>query len=101
MTAKKKITSRWLLYIVKCSDGSMYTGITNDLSRRLAQHNHGQASRYTRGRLPVKLVHQERCRDRSQALKKEHAVKSLGRKEKKEYIAAARRRTRVSALFSR
>jgi predicted GIY-YIG superfamily endonuclease len=64
----------------------LYTGITNDLQRRLAQHNDGTASRYTRSRLPASLVHQERCRDRSSALKKECRVKSLTRAEKEAYL---------------
>ena len=77
-----KAKQRWSLYVLECSDGTLYTGITNDLSRRLAQHNSGRASRYTRGRLPVKLVHAERCTDRSQALKREYALKQLSRSEK-------------------
>jgi predicted GIY-YIG superfamily endonuclease len=77
---------RWVLYIIKCDDGTLYTGITNDLARRVRQHNDGSASRYTRSRLPVKLVYQESCRGRSQALKKEFSVKSLSRKEKEAYI---------------
>jgi predicted GIY-YIG superfamily endonuclease len=81
---------RWVLYIVKCGDGTLYTGITNDLARRVRQHNDGSASRYTRSRLPVKLVYQESCRGRSQALKKEFAVKALSRKEKEEYMVNAK-----------
>jgi predicted GIY-YIG superfamily endonuclease len=77
---------RWVLYIIKCGDGTLYTGITNDIARRVNQHNDGSASRYTRSRLPVKLVYQESCRGRSQALKKEFALKSLSRKEKENYI---------------
>ncbi len=77
----------WCLYIVKCADGTLYTGITNDLRRRLDQHNGGTASRYTRSRLPVELVHHEGCRGKSGALKKEHRVKSLSRKAKEAYIA--------------
>jgi predicted GIY-YIG superfamily endonuclease len=76
----------WRLYILKCSDNTLYTGITNDLPRRLVQHNSGTASRYTRSRLPVSLVHQEQCQGRSNALKKEYRMKSLSRKEKVEYI---------------
>jgi predicted GIY-YIG superfamily endonuclease len=72
---------------VQCGDGSLYTGITNDLQRRLRQHNNGTASRYTRSRLPVRLVYQERCRDKPGALKKERRVKSLSRKAKEAYIA--------------
>jgi predicted GIY-YIG superfamily endonuclease len=86
--ARKKTTSgkRWLLYILKCSDGTFYTGITNDIQRRLRMHNDGSASRYTRSRLPVKLIYREPCRSRSLALRKEWAIKRLPRKEKEHYI---------------
>jgi predicted GIY-YIG superfamily endonuclease len=76
----------WSLYILKCSDNTLYTGITNDLTRRVQQHNDGIASRYTRSRLPVKVVFQERCRNKSHALKKEFSVKSMTRKNKEAYI---------------
>ena len=76
----------WSLYVLKCSDGAFYTGITNDLTRRLKQHNEGTASRYTRSRLPVRVIFQEQCRSKSHALKKEIALKSMTRKKKEEYI---------------
>ncbi len=76
----------WFLYVLKCGDGTLYTGITNDPPRRLAQHNNGTASRYTRSRRPVWLIYRERCRDKSSALKKEYRMKSLSRREKEEYI---------------
>jgi putative endonuclease len=84
---RKKKAAAWLLYILKCRDGTLYTGITTDLLRRVRQHNDGRASRYTRSRLPVKLLFSEPCRSRSQALKKEYAMKQLSRKEKKAYIS--------------
>jgi putative endonuclease len=86
--AKKRIkkTAAWSLYVLKCRDNTFYTGITNDLTRRIIQHNNGTASRYTRSRLPAKLIYQEKCRGRSQALKKEYALKQLSRKEKEAYI---------------
>jgi putative endonuclease len=85
---KKNANSRkkWFLYVLKCGDGTLYTGITNDMQRRLRQHNDGSASRYTRSRLPVKLVYREPCRSRSLALRKEWAIKRLPRKEKEHYI---------------
>jgi predicted GIY-YIG superfamily endonuclease len=83
---RSKKTVAWLLYILKCSDNTLYTGITNDLPRRLAQHNNGTASRYTRSRLPVQLIYHEKCRGRSSALKKEYELKQLSRKEKEAYI---------------
>jgi len=72
--------------VLKCRDNTLYTGITTDVSRRVQQHNSGIASHYTRSRIPVKLIFSEPCRGRSQALKKEYAIKQLSRKEKEEYI---------------
>ena len=83
---KKGAGSLWYLYVLQCGDNTLYTGITNDLERRIKQHDNGTASRYTRSRLPVTLAYQERCRGRSSALKKEYAMKQLSRKEKKRYI---------------
>jgi len=88
---RSSLKKTWHLYILKCSDNTLYTGITNDLSRRLVRHNSGKASRYTRSRLPVSLVHQEQCQSRSSALKKEYRMKSLSRKEKEEYIKERKR----------
>lgn len=86
--ARKNANSRkkWFLYILKCRDGTLYTGITNDIQRRLRMHNDGSASRYTRSRLPVKLVYQEPCRNRSDALRKEWALKRLPKREKEDHI---------------
>jgi predicted GIY-YIG superfamily endonuclease len=77
----------WLVYILECSDGSFYTGITNHLERRLQQHNSGRASRYTRSRLPVTVIYHELCTDRPQALSRELAIKSLTRTNKQKLIA--------------
>src|SRR5438552_10639408 len=77
---------KWFVYIVRCADGSLYTGITKDVKRRCQQHNAGTASRYTRSRLPVKLVHQEVQPNRSSALRREWAIKALTRPEKLEMI---------------
>jgi predicted GIY-YIG superfamily endonuclease len=83
---KRKKASAWRLYILKCRDNTLYTGITLDVSRRVQQHNSGTASRYTRSRLPVTLLFSEPCRSRSQALKKEYAIKRISRKKKEEYL---------------
>jgi predicted GIY-YIG superfamily endonuclease len=72
----------WFVYMVRCADGSLYTGITTDVKRRSQQHNAGIASRYTRSRLPVKLVYQETQPSQSLALKRELAIKALSRREK-------------------
>ena len=76
----------WYLYILKCRDRTLYTGVTTDVERRLAMHRNGTASKYTRSRLPVRLVHREACEGRSDALRKEHAIKKLSRTEKNAYI---------------
>lgn len=83
---RRKKAAAWLLYVLKCRDNTLYTGITIDVSRRVQQHNSGTASRYTRSRLPVRLIFSEPCRSRSQALKKEYAMKRLSRKKKEEYL---------------
>jgi putative endonuclease len=77
----------WTVYILRCSDNSLYTGITRDLNRRLNEHNHNDrlASAYTRSRRPVKLVYQEAHVDRSSASKREAALKKLS-KTKKELL---------------
>ncbi len=75
------------LYILGCKDGSLYTGITNDLPKRLAAHNSGQGAKYTRSRLPVVLLYQESCPDRAAALRREAAVKKLTRRQKLQLIA--------------
>ena len=80
-------TEPWFLYVVECRDGSLYTGVTKDLERRLAEHNAGSASRYTRTRLPVALRYHERCADRTAALVRECAVKALSREAKEALIA--------------
>jgi len=82
----KTIKKKWSLYILKCGDKTLYTGITVDLPRRLERHRNGTASKYTRSRLPVRMVHHEACRGRSDALKKEHAIKRLSRADKEVYI---------------
>ena len=76
----------WSLYILKCGDGTLYTGITVGLQKRLEKHRKGTASKYTRSRMPVRLVHHEACKGRSDALKKEHAIKKLSRADKNAYI---------------
>ena len=74
--------SMWCVYILKCKGGSLYTGITCDIARRLEQHNQAKASKYTRAHLPVKLVYSEQCACKSKALKREAQIKKLQRKEK-------------------
>lgn len=79
----------WSVYVLRCADGSLYTGITTDVARRLEQHNAGTAARYTRSRLPAVLCYQELQPSRSLALKRELAIKALTRRQKEELLAAA------------
>ncbi len=72
----------WFVYILRCADGSLYTGITKDMKRRCQQHNAGTASRYTRSRRPTKLLWQEAQPSQSTALKREAAIKAMTRKGK-------------------
>lgn len=74
-------------YIVKCADGSLYTGWTTNLETRVTAHNSGRGARYTRSRLPVTLVYYELQPDESQARKREYAIKQLDRKDKEQLIA--------------
>ena len=82
--------AEWFVYILRCADDTLYTGITKDLIRRCQQHNAGTASRYTRSRLPVVLVYQESQASRSLALKREAAIKALSRQQKKLLIQTER-----------
>ena len=82
----------WIVYILRCRDGSLYTGITNDLPKRLRAHAAGKASRYTRSRLPARLVYAESQATKSLALKREAAIKALSRKQKLRLVAASNTR---------
>lgn len=72
----------WYLYILRCGDGSLYTGITTDVEKRLEAHRSGKGAKYTRGRGPLELVYRELCGTHSQALKRELRVKAMTREEK-------------------
>jgi len=78
-------SSAWV-YLLRCSDGSLYCGWTTDVDRRLKAHNAGRASRYTSGRLPVRLVYLRRMADRSAAMREEARIKRLGRSRKLELL---------------
>ena len=77
----------YYVYILQCADGTLYTGSTNDPQRRLKVHNSGKGAKYTRSRLPVKLVYQEEQENWSAALRREAAIKKLSRAQKKTLIA--------------
>lgn len=72
----------WCVYILLCSDGTLYTGMTDHMDRRLKAHNEGKGAKYTRGRGPVTLVYRETCESRSGALKREYVIKRLSREKK-------------------
>ena len=78
----------WFVYILRCADGSLYTGITKDIARRIDEHNHDVklAAAYTRSHRPVKLVYQESCEDRSAASIREAEIKSMSREEKEDFL---------------
>ena len=73
----------WLVYMLECSDNSIYTGITNNLENRLKKHQSGDGAKYLRGRLPIKLIYKELFINRSEATKREISIKKMNKKEKK------------------
>ncbi|MHB1399922.1 MAG: GIY-YIG nuclease family protein [Trichloromonadaceae bacterium] len=81
----------WQVYIILCSDGSLYTGITTDVERRFAQHLAGTGAKYVRGRAPLRLVYQEDGHDRSSASRREVEIKGLRAQEKRRLIASRKK----------
>ena len=76
----------WYVYMLRCKDGSLYTGYTDDPERRTAVHNAGKGAKYTRSRLPVELAYRELCADKSEALRREAAIKKLSKPQKEALI---------------
>ena len=76
----------WYVYILRCGDGTLYTGITTDVQRRLQMHRSGKGAKYTRGRQPLELVYTQACDDHSKALKREWQIKQMSRGEKEKII---------------
>lgn len=76
----------WFVYILRCGDQTLYTGITDDVPKRLAAHRAGKGAKYTRGRGPLEVVYQEELPDKSAALKREYAIKRLRREEKEQLL---------------
>ena len=83
------IERKWVVYILGCSDGTLYTGITDRLQHRLAAHRAGKGAKYTRGRGPLILRYLENCEDRSEALRREFAIKRLHKTKKIELCKSA------------
>jgi putative endonuclease len=79
---KAAFSMRWQIYIIECRDGSLYTGITINLEKRLAAHNAGKGAKYTTSRRPVQLVYREGAANRSEASKRENAIKRMNRHDK-------------------
>ncbi|HEY8190555.1 MAG TPA: GIY-YIG nuclease family protein [Micavibrio sp.] len=77
----------WIVYILRCGDESLYTGITNDMERRLGQHTDGTGAKYTRGRGPCELLHTETFDDKGTALKREAQIKALSRMDKLKLVS--------------
>lgn len=81
----------WYVYMLRCGDGSLYTGYTDDVERRLAVHQSGKGGKYTRSHLPVELVYREELPDKSAALRREATLKRLSRREKLALIEHAQK----------
>ena len=77
----------WQLYILRCGDGTLYTGITTDVQKRLEAHRAGKGAKYTRGRSPLEVVYREECATHSDALKRELEIKALSRAEKEALLS--------------
>ncbi len=82
--------SGWTVYIVECSDNTLYTGVATDIEARLAEHNAGRGAKYTRARLPVALVYSEKAKDRSTALRREHVIKRMPTLDKRSLVCTGK-----------
>ena len=78
--------SQWYIYIIRCADNTLYTGISNHLEKRIGSHNSGNGAKYTKGRGPVELIYKEKSQDKSTASKREAEIKKLTKKEKLKLI---------------
>ncbi|MBP1986403.1 GIY-YIG nuclease family protein [Halolamina salifodinae] len=77
------------VYVLSCADGTLYTGYTTDVARRVAEHDAGEGAKYTRGRTPVDLVHVESFESKSAAMSREYAIKQLSRTEKERLVESS------------
>ena len=82
----KKDIKAWFVYMVLCNDGTLYTGVTTDISRRVEEHNTGKGAKYTRSRRPVRLQDAWSFPNKSSALREEHRIKKMSRKEKEQLL---------------
>lgn len=83
---------KWYVYILRCVDDTLYTGITNNIDRRLKAHNAGTASKYTRSRRPVMMIYQEEAETKGDALRRELAIKTMTRSQKQSLIEQLNKR---------
>lgn len=90
----------WFVYLARCADGTLYTGVARDAAKRLAAHNAGRGARYTRARLPITLAHLEPARDRSAALRREWAIKQWTRDDKEAFLMARATRPADGVAFT-
>ena len=97
VSSKTETSTDWQVYILECGDGSLYTGITTDLKERVLTHNKGTGAKYTRGRLPVRLLYAEAAPDRAIATQREMAIKKLTRPNKLSLISTFTATDRPSA----
>lgn len=91
----QKKTNAWWVYILKCADGTLYTGITNNIEKRIQKHNQGVGAKYTRSRAPVHLLYSEQFENRSEASQREYSIKQLSLKQKKELVSETKSETQV------
>ena len=87
------VNADWRVYIVECADTTLYTGVARNVTARIKVHNSGNGAKYTRGRLPVKLLYQEPCANRSIAQQREAEIKALSRADKLAMVSVARAKT--------
>ena len=90
----------WFLYMIRCRDGQLYTGITTDVTRRFAEHTAGKGSKFLRGKAPLELVFQQLAGSHSDALKAELVVKRMSKANKEEFIASGRFLSAEARSFS-
>ncbi|MFN0135433.1 MAG: GIY-YIG nuclease family protein [Phycisphaerae bacterium] len=96
---KSSLSANWHVYIVRCADGTLYTGIAIDVEQRCETHNRGRGARYTRSRLPVRVVYVESSASRGDALRREYAIKALPRRDKQRLVRG--RATKRTTLVTR
>ncbi|RRJ83861.1 GIY-YIG nuclease family protein [Aestuariirhabdus litorea] len=87
MDSPKPLESPWFLYVILCSDRSLYTGITTDIERRFSEHARGRGARFFRGRQPLRVVYRETHNDRASASRREYQIKQLSRQQKLALVA--------------